>query len=297
LRGAGYVSSGTDDPELTGRVEQKMDFLGTLKSWIDEGLGSLRPVVKPDVSAHKPPKMPVFGPAEKQQILNGMEWFKQQFGAPIGQGLQNLPFTLDLLTAIAVQETFEVWGRLFNATPPKPVAEILFDCVGDTLDAADGRGTWPADKTALQAWPQGDEMFQIAHQALIDLAQVNPVYAPYAKNPNKFCHAYGIFQYDIQFFKTDPAYFLNKNWGDFALCLAKCIDELTRVWKRYYPAAATLSDQQLVFVAIAYNCGSVNTQGDFNQGYQDSDGVFYGQYINAFLDFAKSTSPAAIASR
>lgn len=274
-----------------------MNFLETLKSWIGEGLGTLRDAVKPEVSAHRPPKMPVFGPAEKQHILDGMAWFKQQFGAPIGQSLQNLPFTLDLLTAIAVQETFEVWGRLFNAAPPKPLAEILFDCVGDPLDAADGRGTWPADRAALEAWPQGDKMFQIGHQALIDLAQINSAYASDANNPNKFCHAYGIFQYDIQFFKSDPNYFLNKNWGDFALCLAKCIDELTRVWKKYYPTATTLSDQQLVFVAIGYNNGSVNIHGDFNQGYQDSDDVFYGQYINAFLAFAKNTAPLAIASR
>jgi hypothetical protein len=275
-------------------VEQKMNLLETLKSWI--GLGTPSDTANPEVSARKPPKMPVFSPAEKQHILDGMTWFKRQFGASIGQSLQNAPFTLDLLTAIAVQETFEVWGRLFNATPPKPVADILLDCVGDTLDAADGRNARPADRAELETWPQGDRMFQIGHQALIDLAQINPAYASAASNPNKFCHAYGIFQYDIQFFKdVDPNYFLNKSWGDFSICLAKCIGELTRVWKKYYPTATTLSDQQLVFVAIGYNSGSVNIHGDFNQGYQDSDGVFYGQYINTFLAFAKTTAPPAIA--
>jgi hypothetical protein len=244
----------------------------------------------------RPPKLPVFNAQQKQHILDGMAWFKKTFGAQIQQGIQALPFSLDFLTAIAVQETFEVWGRLFAATPAKPLADILMICVGDPLDLVDGRGarSWPADRAALEAWapPQGQQMFQIAHQALVGLSQVAPEYATWANNPDKFCHAYGIFQYDIGAFKTDAGYFLNKRWGDFALCLTKCLGELIDVKAQYYPNATTLTDTQLVYLAIAYNAGSVNLNGDFNQGYQDSDDVYYGQYINTFLGFAKSTLPA-----
>ncbi len=35
-----------------------------------------------------------------------------------------------------------------------------------------------------------------------------PAYSKVAKLPHKFCHGYGIFQYDLQFFLTDPDYFL-----------------------------------------------------------------------------------------
>lgn len=247
----------------------------------------------------KPPyNLPKFKPKEKQHYLDGIAWFKRQFADQIQNGTNHLPFTLDFLTAIAVQETFEVWGRLFAAKPARPLADILMFCVGDPLDLADGRGAhaWPSDRDALDAWrpPQGQQMFQIGHDELVKLASVAPEYKSWANNPDKFCHAYGIFQYDIQAFKTDASYFVNRSWGDFALRLAKCLGELNTVKAQYYPNETSLTDTQLVYLAIAYNSGSVNTNGDFNQGFQDSDGVCYGQYINTFLSFAKSTPPAPL---
>ena len=51
-------------------------------------------------------------------------------------------------------------------------------------------------------------MFRIAHEALVSMAEHVPGYGKVAKLPHKFCHGYGIFQYDLQFFLTDPDYFL-----------------------------------------------------------------------------------------
>jgi len=66
-----------------------------------------------------------------------MRWFKQTFGEKIEPALQGTPFTLDLLTALACQETGEIWPilRKKNLTTDR----ILELCVGDSIDARNRR--------------------------------------------------------------------------------------------------------------------------------------------------------------
>ena len=224
------------------------------------------------------------------KLADAMAWFKGQFATRIQAGIAGTPFSLDMLTAIAVQETFEIWGNLYKTVP---VDEILKVCVGDTLDAPN-RSAFPKNKAALLAAPNGAAMFAVARQALESLKPYNPTYKKIANaNPNKFCHGYGIFQYDIQFFKTNPDYFLQKKWYNFDDCLAQCVTELKAALKRAYPGGkTTLNDQEMVFVAIAYNRGSVNFAKGFKQGFKDSSGKFYGEYMNEYMQLAK-TIPAA----
>ncbi|HXM35307.1 MAG TPA: hypothetical protein VN920_08975 [Pyrinomonadaceae bacterium] len=222
------------------------------------------------------------------QIKAGIAWFKNQFGTQIQAGITGTPFSLDMLSAIAVQETFEIWGGLHNEMPAD---EILKLCVGDTLDAPN-RSAFPKNKAELLSVPQGDQMFAIAREALESLAPHNASYRKIANsNPNKFCHGYGIFQYDIQFFKTNPDYFLQKKWYQFDQCLAQCVHELKAALKRAYPAGKqTLTDQEMVFVAIAYNRGSVNFAKGFKQGFKDQSGKFYGEFMSDYLQLAQSVS-------
>jgi hypothetical protein len=229
----------------------------------------------------------------QQHLIDGIAWFKKQFGVPIAAATAGTPYTLDFLTAIAVQESFEVWGRCFQT---KPVADVLMLCVGDILDAPKRNvNAFPHDRAELLAHaPGGPQMFAIARQAFVDMAQVAVEYQKFLSNPNKFCHAFGIFQYDIQAFLTDPNYFLNKDWADFSKCLGKCIDELDVKKKKTFPAKQnnSFSDSDLVYVAIAYNCGRANLQKDFKQGFQDDVGHFYGENIDAFMKLSKATPPA-----
>ena len=91
-----------------------------------------------------------------------------------------------------------------------PLDRILALCVGDTLDARQGPQRLSADTKADARSPQprGEEMFDIARQALVDMAQHVPGFEAAAKRRNKFCHGFGIFQLDLQFFREDPDYFL-----------------------------------------------------------------------------------------
>jgi hypothetical protein len=217
----------------------------------------------------------------------GMAWFKHNFADKVAAKLDGTPFAPDLIAAIAMQESFsDCWRLLFKT---KPVDQVIIGCVGDSLDRAH---TFPTDKADLVAFDPhgktGQQAFDIARAALIMLAGFNDGYKPAAKNPNKFCHGFGIFQYDIQFFKDgNPTFFLQKKWHDFDECLSLCVDELNKVAKRLFPGKAELDDEQMTYVAIGYNIGAgrVRVGAGFKQGHKD-DGVFYGENINRFLQLA-----------
>src|SRR5882724_3395558 len=118
--------------------------------------------------------------AKSVSLKDGMAWLKKNFGSAIQAGVAGTPFSVEMLMAIGTQETFEVWGLLINEgmTP----TQILPLCVGDTIGAP-SRKAFPATKDELLAKPNGQEMFDIAHQALVDMAQHVPAYAKVAKNP------------------------------------------------------------------------------------------------------------------
>jgi hypothetical protein len=228
----------------------------------------------------------------QQQLQAGIAWFKREFATPIAAGVQGTPFHLDFLAAVAVQETFEVWGRAFKT---KPTSEILKICVGDILDASGGRNAsaFPQNRAVLEQAKRGPEMFKIARQAFVDMAEVATEYKKYLKNQNKFCHAFGIFQYDIQAYIHDPDYFLNKDWFDFSKCLQKCLAELHEATGRAYPKKkASFTDKELVYVAIAYNQGHVDTSKSFKQGFHAKGEKYYGEYIWDYMTLSKNT-PAA----
>src|SRR5215469_14284442 len=150
-------------------------------------------------------------------------WFKMQFQKQIETALADTPFSVDLLTAIAMQETGYLWTAMVEEK--LGTKKILELCVGDTIDEP-GRGAFPKNKAALVATSNGQKIFDLARAALEAVGPHNQGYAKAAKNANKFCHGFGIFQYDLQFAKKDPDYFLEKQWADFGICLSKVLTEL-----------------------------------------------------------------------
>jgi len=224
--------------------------------------------------------------------LEGMRWFKTNFAAPIRAKIQNTPLTLDLLTAIAVQESFDdAWGLIYQK---QNVQDVLVRCVGDTLDSPPrAKDAFPKNRAALEKLkdPDGKQMFKIARAALVDLAAFSKGYAAAAKNANKFCHAYGIFQYDIQYLQRNPDFFLQSGWADFGACLNFCVGELQGVASALYPGKTILALEEQVYVAIGYNIGPKNVRigAGFNQGHKDGN-HYYGQNIWDYLHLA-STVP------
>jgi len=234
-----------------------------------------------------------YHPFKMEEVMTekeGLIWFKSQFRIPVQAAVKGTPFTVDLISAIAMQESYgDAWGLIYKSMP---VAEVLKRCVGDTLDFPSRSSAFPKNKAALIApsVPNGQEMFNIAREALLTLAGFNHGYNGAAHNPDKFCHGYGIFQYDIQFFQqTNPDFFLQKKWFDFDQCLALCLSELKAVSDVLFKGKTKLTDEQLTYVAIGYNVGprKVKVGGGFKQGHQ-SDGIFYGENIDRYMRMAEA---------
>lgn len=213
-----------------------------------------------------------------------IRWFKQQFLSKIEKAVQGTPFKPDLLVAIAVQETGYIWRNLYKRMP---VSDVLTLCVGDTIDSPE-RSAFPKTKAELLSVSNGDKMFSIARKSLELMATYIRGYESSVSNPDKFCHGFGIFQYDLQFFLENPDYFLQKQWYSFDNCLQLCIRELKQALRRVYGnGKAELTDKEMVYVAIAYNRGRVNFNLGFKQGYFDGT-KYYGQYIWDYLQTSKS---------
>jgi hypothetical protein len=218
-----------------------------------------------------------------------MRWFKQNFHAKIEPALQGTPFTLDLLTALACQESGSIWPILRKKN--LPLDRILELCVGDTLD---GRSVFPRSRAELESVNRGDQMFAIAHKALVDMSQFVPGFGGVAKNKNKFCHGYGIFQFDIQHFKTDPEYFLEKRYADFDHCLSNALRILQAGRKGIgFQNKATLTDREQALVAVAYNIGpgAFRPERGLKQGHRNSPNEpFYGELVFNFLTTSKTVT-------
>jgi hypothetical protein len=216
-----------------------------------------------------------------------IRWFKTEFQTRIEAAIRGTPFTVDLLTAIACQETGHIWNTLRKKMS---TAEVLKLCVGDTLDADRGRKAFPQTKADLVAKPKGEQMFQVAHQALVDMAKFIPGFAAVAKRPNKFCHGFGIFQYDLQFFLVDPDFFLEKRWADFDASLGKAMGELkSKRQKIGLGEKAALTDLEMVSVAIAYNTGGFKPAKGLKQGHFDGS-RFYGEAVFDYLRLSRTVS-------
>jgi hypothetical protein len=220
-----------------------------------------------------------------------MRWFKTNFQGKINAAIAGTPFTLDLMTALACQETGEIWPILRHKD--LSLDRILELCVGDTIDRPSGH-TFPKDKAALIAADRGQEMFDIARQALVEMAEFIPGFKGVAGNPKKFCHGFGMFQYDIQFFvgdEGDPDYFLEKRYTKFEGTLGKALSELESARKKIgLGSKSPLTDLELCHVAIAYNTGGFNPAKGLKQGFRSDDGKFYGEQIFDFIQKSKTVT-------
>lgn len=220
---------------------------------------------------------------------DAIAWFKRTFHGRIASGVNGTPFSVDLVVAIATQETSYIWWPLVQ----KGLAEkdVLRLCVGDTLDCDKGRNVFPRDKKDLLGATRGAEMFAVARQACEEMAKTTPGYGFVFKRPDKFCHGFGVFQYDIQFFRNNPEFFLERRWEDFGACLAQLLIELKEALARQgWCDKTALTDDEQVFVAIAYNKGMAKLSLGFKQGHQSDDGRYYGENINEYLRIAQSVA-------
>ncbi|MEC5292504.1 SH3 domain-containing protein [Aurantimonas sp. C2-6-R+9] len=139
------------------------------------------------------------------------------------------------------------------------------------------------NKAELINYASGKEMFVVARTALEAMAGYINGYESAVANKNKFCHGFGVFQRDLQFFVEDPGYFIGRRYEIYSETLAHCLKELTRgMYKLGLDGHGPLSDADFCKVAIAYNTGDYKTSKGLKQGHFDGT-KYYGEHIADYL--------------
>lgn len=203
-------------------------------------------------------------------------WFKANFQDEMATAVEGSLLTVDFLTALACQESGEIWPVARKTVAD--VSMVMALCVGDTLD---GRGAFPKTRQELLSAPNGQQMFDMGRKALEEMAAVvGGAYAKVAKNPQKYCHAFGVYQVDIQHFLKQPTYFLTRQWETFNGSLQRAMGVLQfALTKRGFNGATKLSDFDLATVGIVYNTGSFKASLGLEQGFKPQGGKHYGQAL------------------
>jgi len=83
-----------------------------------------------------------------------------------------------------------------------------------------------------------------------------PGYGFAETDTSKFCHGFGVFQYNLQFFKTDPDYFLERRYKDFSETLGRALHELISGQRKCgLHNKSPISDFEFITIAFTYNTG------------------------------------------
>lgn len=228
-------------------------------------------------------------------VKERMTWFKANFGSEITEKVNDGPISVDLISAIALQETGYLWTSLLRRHDGD-LEKVLEGCVGDTIDYP-SRRAFPRNRETLEAEEYGAAMFVIGRDALAGLAEINGNYRRvFERDASRFCRGYGILQYDLQHIRSDPDFFLQKQWVHFEKCLEKCLNELDfSLRKRGYQDKQQLTNFEAATVAIVYNRGRYDPARQLRQGHRDSSGKYYGEYIFEYIELAQSIRTGGIA--
>jgi len=212
-----------------------------------------------------------------------VNWFHDNFRRPVALATAGTPFRPDLIVAIAMKETGYLVDRLVAAGLPVP--DVLERCVGDTKERRKKKVA--ANRATLEAADHGEQIFRVARHALELVAPYSQGYRKALADPDKFCRGFGIFQYDLQFFLADRAFFLDRKWCDFDECLSRFIKELRQAQHRNrWDTKKQLSVDEEVGLAIAYNAGSYKPERGLKQGHRNkASGEFYGEEVARTLEW------------
>jgi hypothetical protein len=216
-----------------------------------------------------------------------MRWFHGEFSSPTAKAVQGTPFSPELILSIAVKEV----GYLIARMLPDQLTtdQILLRCVGDTIERKAEK--FPSDRADLEEEPDGPEMFQVAREALQLVSEYSGTYkSVFDKQPDAFCRGFGIFQYDLQFYLEDPAFFLDRRWQVFDECLSRLIQELfDAMGRNRWRERKSLDFAEQVGLAIAYNAGRYRPERGLKQGHRNrKTGLFYGEEFHRLLQSAES---------
>jgi len=164
--------------------------------------------------------MATAGHTERDIAQGVTRWLIGHFHSELTDAVKSTPFTVPLLCAIACREAGIYWLPL---TPNRPAAEILGLCIYDASGDVAG--------APRSAFPTNTAQFRLAYgDAFTNLliAETNKARAVRGYSAASMVYkGYGIFQYDLQFVRTDEAFFRGRQWYSFSACVERAVSELT----------------------------------------------------------------------
>jgi hypothetical protein len=163
-------------------------------------------------------------PIERAQAHDVARWMKSNFGDALRAATRDTPFSVDLMCGIVCQETAYAWLSFKNKIP---VAEVLARCVLDASGDAPGHPRTARPRNTAEFRSRYGDAF-----ADMLIAEANKTRKLRGMGPKKWVYkGYGLFQYDLQYVKTDQGFFKNRKWGTFDICLEKALGELKTKYK------------------------------------------------------------------
>jgi hypothetical protein len=163
-------------------------------------------------------------PLSKPQAIKAITWMKQNFKHEMEDAVRNTPFSVDIICAIACQETAFVWINWINKKSVDDIIRLcVFDASGDFPDTH--RSAFPKNTAAFQNF-YGVEFTNML------IAEANASRKERGLSPKNWVYkGYGIYQYDLQHVKKDEVFFREKQWYNYDKCLKKAMTELQDKWK------------------------------------------------------------------
>ncbi|MDQ3281400.1 MAG: hypothetical protein M3Q69_08310 [Acidobacteriota bacterium] len=166
-------------------------------------------------------------PLTRKQAYTACEWMKGNFGTRIQTAVRGTPFSVDLLCGIACQETAIFWLSFLKRLSPNEIVErCVFDASGDYPDTQ--RSAFPRNTAAFRK-RYGDEFADML------IAEANATRRLRGFGPAQWVYkGYGLYQYDLQHVGIDEAFFREKQWYSFDICLDRAIRELNEKYKIHH---------------------------------------------------------------
>ncbi len=163
-------------------------------------------------------------PISRPQAHKVATWLKANFGTKLEAASAGTPFSVDLLCAIACQETAYFWVGFINSLPVQTIVErCVLDASGDYPGTS--RSVFPVNTAAFRN-KLGDQFTGML------IEEANKTRALRNYDPRAWVYkGYGIFQYDLQYVLTDRTFFEGKQWCSFDACLGKAIHELKEKYR------------------------------------------------------------------
>lgn len=188
-----------------------------VKAAVATPAASAAPAAGAPAAAPAPADLPVSRP----QALRTRDWLLRNFSAQIDKAIEGTPVDANLVAAIACKETANVWLSWIDRLSPADVlARCVFDASGDMPGTS--RGVFPRNAAEFRA-KAGEPLTA----ALIEEANETRKLRGYSPQPWLY-KGYGLFQYDLQHFDADQAFFRDRLWRNFEDCIDRFMLEMRR---------------------------------------------------------------------